>query len=85
MGLDVSFPLEEAQEAGLRIRPYHDDEGTLYHVVDIPGCFDEDGWQVCTSIDLWKGRGTVRANKWGRIYAPLTSWLQNHGIEWREF
>lgn len=27
----------------------------------------------------------VRANKWGRVYAPLTQWLQANNITWGEY
>lgn len=27
----------------------------------------------------------VRANKWGRSYAPLTEWMRKHNIEWEEW
>jgi hypothetical protein len=27
----------------------------------------------------------VRANKWGHVHAPLTTWLKKHDITWTEF
>lgn len=27
----------------------------------------------------------VRANKWGQVYGPLTTWLKANNIEWSEF
>ena len=35
--------------------------------------------------DSEQGDLIVRANKWGRVYAPLTDWLLANKIDWLEF
>ena len=42
-----------------------------------------EGWSVTpdgTETDIF----FVRANHWGNTFAPLTEWLDSHGISWDE-
>ena len=47
--------------------------------VQVPGM---EGW---VSDDGIGEDFVVRANTWGHVYGPLTTWLREHGIEWSEF
>lgn len=99
MGLDIAFNREKAIAAGLVL--YKDTVGTAESIaqasdedgydagyieyltrereyVRVPNCdysVENDG---ITDI-------IVRANKWGRTYAPLTQWLTENNITWTEF
>jgi hypothetical protein len=99
MGLDISFDRARAIQAGMVFTREHngtnwqvrqaeaegEDPGYIawlkrsYVAVHIPGAdhhVEDDGTE---------DRVTVRANKWGRTYYPLTAWLKHHGIPWDEF
>lgn len=41
---------------------------------------------VDIKVVLWRAEDWVQvtANKWGRVYAPLTQLLEQHDIEWEE-
>ena len=99
MGLDLAFNRETAQKAGIVItqeRRGSDDEITyalesgvdkeylawlssLVTYISIPGT--NMSVEDCGSSDDI----VVRANKWGRVYEPLTNWLKANNIEWSEF
>lgn len=73
MGLDIHFNYKDAVECGLEIN--HDGE---YGMVTIPGT------NMITAIDLFGDTGVVRANKWGRMYEPLTKFLKDNSIPFTE-
>lgn len=100
MGLDISFNREQAIAAGLQLNmlarsteeeiaealqgPYAEDKDYIQYlqrveeVVHIPGTeYVAENGGVDTIV--------IRANKWGSIYGPITSWLRSHNIEWSEF
>ena len=98
MGLDITFDRTRAQEAGIKFETFpnaspesieasKDDPDKNYQAylasstryIEVPnsGHFVADD-----------GVGdfiTVRANKWGRTYEPLTQWLVNNNIDWEEW
>jgi hypothetical protein len=99
MGLDIAFNRGAAIKAGLILTQERNgtddyiawakanDEDTDFiaylerveNVVQVPGtnlhvCDDGIGDSII-----------VRANKWGSVYAPLTTWLHANNITWSEF
>jgi hypothetical protein len=98
MGLDISFNREQAIKAGLELVTLdhrHDLEDIS---TDLQDDLDFMRWAnekvVCIKVPetghLVEDDGvpeyiTVRANKWGRTYYPLTDWLKANNIEWDEF
>lgn len=74
MGLDIRFNYRQAENCGMVIR--HDGED--YPMVCIPGT------TMMTVIDLFGDTGIVRANKWGRMYEPLTKFLIDNNINFTE-
>ena len=100
MGLDIAFNRAAALDAGLVIEVLKNateqeiaeaesdyPPGDLYleYLRDTTRCIRVPGENFYTE----DGGGTddivVRANKWGRIYAPLTHWLKANNITWSEF
>lgn len=91
MGLDVSFNRKAALEAGLVLQqssytyfnygPNNEEIPVEVPetIIAVPGCdhFVADDGNEESII--------VRANKWGRTYAPLTEWLKANNISWEEF
>lgn len=91
MGLDIAFNRKAALDAGLELQA---SEYTYFEygpndeeipvtvpetIIAVPGCdhfVSDDGHEE----DI-----VVRANKWGRTYAPLTEWLTKHNLSWEEF
>ena len=87
MGLDITFKLSPALEAGLVIKTMvqsYDDKEEACNVMSVPG---EDVFvDISISPDTGEGIfGHVRANKWGKTYEPLTEFLKLNGIDWREY
>lgn len=99
MGLDVAFDRAQAIEAGLEV--FVDTHGThedIAHAEQDPhGDPDYLAWlkeeseyirvpgiELVTHTDSGD-RIIVRANKWGQVYGPLTTWLTTHNINWEEF
>jgi hypothetical protein len=74
MGLDISFNGYDAIKKGL-VYDDNDDETVYIHIPD------ED---FKTLAYVSGGMFYVTANKWGRIYAPLTKWLMDNDIKWDE-
>lgn len=96
MGLDIAFDRDQAIEAGLvlttvengtpaaiaRAEEDNDQSYARYlrgkteyvHVPDTHMLVANGGLDcIC-----------VRANKWGRVYEPMTKWLKDNNIEWSE-
>jgi len=97
MGLDVTFPLKELLdnidvETRVDVIDYRDvgdDTQHLQMLLRIPGMPVEGGMKVWVQMYTFTGAdgdlyASVRANPWGRVYKPLTDFLSNHEIEWRE-
>ena len=99
MGMDISFNKKKALAAGIVIE--HKQNGTKQEILDAiahSDCTEYIAW-LKASIEVFKIPETeryvevcggivnyiVRANKWGHTYAPLTTWLKKHGINWSEF
>ena len=98
MGLDISFDRKKALAAGIEVQittrgtedeilaaaENEDPEGysyltelvTFVRVQGMNAWVEDDGYEDCF---------VVRANKWGRTYAPLTNWLKAHDIPWDEY
>ena len=36
-------------------------------------------------VDIYDNKVSVRANKWGKTYRPLTKWLMENNISWYEY
>lgn len=93
MGLDVAFDRQQAIAAGMEFETIPND-GT-YSEGDDPDyiawckastdCIKIPGTELYASDDGFEDHIAVRANKWGRIYEPLTDWLKANNIEWSEF
>ena len=99
MGLDVAFDRAQAVAAGLIV--FTDTNGTPGEIACAEADQDENpgyvewlkreeefirvpGTELVTHTDSGD-RIIVRANKWGRVYAPLTAWLKANNITWEEF
>ena len=82
MGLDISFELNKALEAGLQISNLEED-GRYELCLQVPGKETYIAAYLSIYDDIIDIQ--VRANKWGSSYAPLTEWLKEHNIEWSEF
>lgn len=100
MGLDISFSLARATEAGLQLtkdtngteeeiatakaEQYGDDGyiAWLAETIDILHVPDTD---LLVRADIFEDQISVRANKWGKAYTPLTQWLTDNNIEWGEW
>jgi hypothetical protein len=99
MGLDISFSREKAIAAGLvtskgtngtpdeiereRNSTHQDPEYLKYlekeeEFVHVPGT---NMLVINDGIDGF----LIRANKWGRVYEPMTKWLEANSIPWDEF
>jgi hypothetical protein len=90
MGLDVSFNTKKALEAGLVIKRVYECRAgwrkngyigpdVILDVLEVPGT------DICVEADVMVENIVVRANKWGRVYEPLTYWLKTKDIAWAEF
>lgn len=91
MGLDISFSTKQALKAGAEISLSSD---------EVTDAMDKDfeylmkiqhNWNSCNNdhhfvqVDICTDSMSVRANKWGNTYKPLTAWLKYHDIEFTEF
>ena len=100
MGLDIAFNRKQAIEAGLVLtkeRNGTDDAiARAKELGDTEYLKYLNGVSECVKVPganhlVYSGGSTddidiiVRANKWGRTYAPLTQWLKANNIEWSEF
>ena len=98
MGLDISFNREKAIAAGLVLsqmangtedsiaeaQSQHDDTGYLEWLMRIEEVVHVPGTNMVTTNDGVDAI-VIRANKWGSIYGPMTTWLKANNIEWTEF
>ena len=99
MGLDISFNRTKAINAGLTfvILPNstpesiaqeeaepHGDPGYLACLKGSENCINVPGTDIRVADDGIDDNIAVRANKWGRVYEPLTNWLAANGIDWSE-
>lgn len=98
MGLDIAFNRAAAIAAGMElVKALNGTDEEITRAKEIGG--DDDYVKYLERKDEFiKVPGTemlvhnggvdaivVRANKWGRVYGPLTTWLKANNIEWSEF
>lgn len=98
MGMDVFFDREAAEKAGMtfevrpRCTPEEREEILRMYPHDRFYCeWAEQSEEIAhiphTDIRV-ENTGydcvCLRANRWGRVYEPLTDWLKANGIEWAE-
>lgn len=98
MGLDIAFNRADAVAAGMVIT--RELNGCAESIARTSEAEDPDYWRwLQEEVDVILIPGTdlrttasggsddliVRANKWGRMYEPLTTWLKANGITWSEF
>lgn len=94
MGLDISFRLLPAIQAGLETRivvesglDNYGDEVVPERVIQLMHLPGEENWRelfTYTGKESRVVRCSVNANKWGSFYTPLTEFLTKHSIEWIE-
>lgn len=97
MGLDISFELKklldvadgvETQIDVVDFRSVGDSKQRLSLLIRVPGMPVEGSMKTWVQADTFETEGVlmaiVRANKWGRVYEPLTTFLQLNSIEWGE-
>lgn len=94
MGLDIAFNRMLAVDAGIEFdiipnsdrTEFDDDEDPEYIAwcKESSECIRVPGMEHWVNNDGVDNEIVVRANKWGRTYAPLTAWLSANNIEWRE-
>ncbi len=97
MGLDLTFNKIKAIEAGLviksNIEKYTDCNGEIierpYDYIKIPNSIHKReigyGWSNGVETTEEPNMIDIRANKWGSIYKPLTTWLKSNNIKWYEY
>jgi predicted ThiF/HesA family dinucleotide-utilizing enzyme len=99
MGLDIAFNREAAIAAGMQLKTERvgsDEEiSTAERTTPEDACYLSYLRKVAEYIvvpgtnSMVENGGVdhivVRANKWGRTYEPLTTWLKANNIEWSEF
>jgi len=91
MGLDIKFRLGDVTdmcdvETKVFVEDFRDEgaeEQNLCYVIRMPNM---NGW-VDFHPFLHNGEfyATVRANRWGDNYGPITEYLRTRGIDWEEF
>ena len=99
MGLDLYFNRKAAIDAGLQLsveRNGDDESIALSHgvgddpeytawleasseVIAVPGT------ELFVTNDGIGDNIAIRANKWGRVYEPITNWLKANNITWGEY
>lgn len=99
MGMDVYFNKTAAVAAGLVLRierngsderiaeeqaAEHPDLDYIEWLSSASLVMDVPNANHSVSADVYEETVSVRANKWGSTYAPLTEWLLEHGISWGE-
>lgn len=101
MGLDLCFNRAAAITAGLQLfmeRNGTDESIAIAEEDNDPVDAEYLAWLKAES-EIFKVPGTelhvtndgvgdnicIRANKWGRVYAPMTEWLKANNITWGEF
>ena len=100
MGLDIAFDRKKAIAAGISTKMIQNGCAESIACAQASECPDLDylAWlseeQLCIQVPGMEGWVSddgvgkdfvVRANTWGRVYGPLTTWLREHNIEWSEF
>ena len=95
MGLDIAFDRILATDAGMEFDNIPNSDRTEFDADEDPEyvawCQASTPCVRVPGMDFWAaddGAGdhiVVRANKWGRTYAPLTAWLTANNIPWTEF
>lgn len=85
MGLDVSFSTKEALAKGLEIRVGYNDWSSIGEKDELCNVLHVPGTDITVDASVYVDNICVRANKWGRVYAPLTEWLKANDIPWSEF
>lgn len=98
MGLDVSFNLNQAKEAGMTTEMVQN--GTLQEAQQAAeegeGFYAQwlmeqsivayiPGTEISVHASICEGNMCIRANQWGSVYAPLTKFLRDNNIVWDEF
>ena len=90
MGLDISFPLKEAIDAGLEpglgVSDFRD-QGAEKQELELLGRLPNTSyWFELTVLTNRAGivNAFVRANHWGPLFEPLTAFLNEHNIPWEE-
>ena len=98
MGLDIAFNREAAIKAGLVLSKVIN--GTDLEITSAKAHgLDQDYIAYLEkevelvqvpSTEMWTDNGGVgaiiiRANPWGPLYYPMTTWLKANNIEWTEF
>lgn len=99
MGLDIAFNKQAALAAGLVLHKdvNGEPESIESALADPDADPDYVAW-LQEEIDVLSVPDTnllvrayvddddisIRANKWGYVYAPMTQWLKAHNIEWAE-
>ena len=79
MGLDLIFNFNEAAKYGAETKAFKQEEEITFHGFKVPGM------EYYSSYSSWgDDHISVRANKWGEAYAPITEFLEKHGIPWDE-
>jgi 2,4-dienoyl-CoA reductase-like NADH-dependent reductase (Old Yellow Enzyme family) len=99
MGLDISFNRKKAEEAGLVITTgtngtendraaavlSDDDQGYIAWLHESVETVHVPNTQYSVVAETFhSGEVAIRANKWGRVYKPMTDWLRTHKINWEE-
>ena len=100
MGMDINFNKELADAAGIEyttIRNGSDEDilkastsedtrdGYLTWLQEELLCIKVPVTGTYVNIGVFDGMITLRANKWGHVYKPLTQWLKENDIRWNEF
>ena len=100
MGLDISFNRTAAIAAGIKLsvlrngsdsdiaieeaNPDKDPEYIQWLKAESE-CMEVPGLGTFVTNDGIGDNITIRANKWGRVYAPMTNWLKANNITWGEY
>ena len=99
MGLDLYFDRKAAIDAGLKVFIERNGTDTSIAVAEAHNedpeyiawlkaeseviAIPDTGMHV--SNDGIDDRIAIRANKWGRVYEPMTNWLKTNNITWGEY
>ena len=96
MGLDIAFNRILANDAGIEKEYIRNSDRTEFDDVEDPEyvkwCQESSLYIRAPGMEFWaedSGEGSdcyiIRANKWGRVYKPMTEWLTKNNIAWDEF
>jgi len=95
MGLDISFRLKPALDAGMETKTivesgFRDNDGDMNYPEEILHCVLIPETQSWRDADMYIGKLSgvakcmVRANRWGSLHEPLTKFLKANDIDWIE-